>query len=40
MNEYEKKEVLYFSNTRTEIKTLLPTFSESVLEVGCGNGEH
>ena len=38
MNEYEKKEVVYFSNTRTEIKDLLPTFSESVLEVGCGNG--
>lgn len=38
MNEYEKKEVIYFSNTRTEIKSLLPTFSESVLEVGCGNG--
>jgi len=38
MNEYEKKDEVYFSNTRYEIKPLLPTFSDSVLEIGCGNG--
>jgi 2-polyprenyl-3-methyl-5-hydroxy-6-metoxy-1,4-benzoquinol methylase len=38
MNEYEKKDEVYFSNTRFEIKPLLPTFSDSVLEIGCGNG--
>jgi len=38
MNEYEKKDEVYFSNTRFEIKPLLPIFSDSVLEIGCGNG--
>jgi 2-polyprenyl-3-methyl-5-hydroxy-6-metoxy-1,4-benzoquinol methylase len=38
MNYYLQKNESYFSHTRYEIKSLLPTFSESVLEVGCGNG--
>jgi len=37
-SSYSNKPDNYFGNPRTEIKTLLPTFSEKVLEIGCGTG--
>ena len=39
MNLYGSKEHDYFSAARHEILDLLPTFSERVLEVGCGTGQ-
>ena len=38
MQPYDKKSAEYFSNVRRDILPLVPTFSEKVLEVGCGNG--
>lgn len=38
MQSYKNKESIYFSSIRFDIKPLLPTFSEKVLEVGCGTG--
>lgn len=35
---YEKKPDGYFSQARTEIRTLLPEYAERVLEIGCGSG--
>lgn len=37
-NDYQSKASDYFSNTRTDIEPALPSFSESVLEIGCGTG--
>lgn len=39
MNLYFSKKQDYFSAARMEILGLVPTFSERVLEVGCGSGE-
>ena len=35
---YSTKETAYFTRVRMDILPLLPAFSESVLEIGCGNG--
>ena len=35
---YSTKETTYFTRVRMDILPLLPAFSESVLEIGCGNG--
>lgn len=36
--KYDSKSEAYFSRARHDILPLLPTFSERVLELGCGNG--
>jgi SAM-dependent methyltransferase len=38
IQNYNKKEDLYFNNTRLDILPLLPKYSETILEIGCGNG--
>jgi 2-polyprenyl-3-methyl-5-hydroxy-6-metoxy-1,4-benzoquinol methylase len=38
MQSYDHKAPAYFNRARMDILPLLPAFSESVLEVGCGNG--
>lgn len=35
---YLNKEVDYFSNIRSEIKDLLPSYSKKTLDIGCGDG--
>ena len=35
---YSTKENAYFTRVRLDILPLLPSYSESVLEIGCGNG--
>lgn len=37
-NDYQSKATGYFSNARTDIEPAIPSFSESVLEIGCGTG--
>jgi len=37
-NDYQSKATGYFSNTRTDIEPAIPSYSESVLEIGCGTG--
>lgn len=37
-NDYQSKATGYFSNTRTDIEPAIPSFSESILEIGCGTG--
>ena len=38
IQNYNQKEETYFNNARLDILPLLPEYSESVLEIGCGNG--
>ncbi len=38
-NLYEFKSDDYFSAARKEILSLMPTFSDRVLEIGCGSGQ-
>jgi len=35
---YSTKETAYFTRVRLDILPILPSYSESVLEIGCGNG--
>lgn len=35
---YKQKAKSYFTNVRRDIESLLPAFSERVLEIGCGDG--
>ncbi len=36
--DYSNKPSMYYEHPRTEIQSLLPVFSEKVLDVGCGTG--
>ena len=38
IQNYNQKEETYFNNARLDILPLLPEYSESILEIGCGNG--
>ncbi len=38
IQNYNQKEETYFNNVRLDILPLLPKYSKSVLEIGCGNG--
>jgi 2-polyprenyl-3-methyl-5-hydroxy-6-metoxy-1,4-benzoquinol methylase len=38
IQNYAGKELEYFGRVRHDILPLIPEFSESVLEIGCGNG--